>query len=117
MTILDCCISLKRIQKLVVLGVVDMRQLLLKTVVKTNSKMCFYSDFTKNLSLKWEIWNLSALLFELPNFLGSSCLSIHFPITQFNYPISDLGVPYYCTMMMTQILPLLTAISLPSWLS
>ena len=36
MTILDCCISLKIIKKkLVVLGVVDMRQLLLNTHVNT----------------------------------------------------------------------------------
>ena len=33
MTILDCCISLKRIKKMVVLGVVEMRQLLLKTLL------------------------------------------------------------------------------------
>ena len=37
MTILDCCISLKMIKKiLVVLGVVDMRQLLLKVTCLTH---------------------------------------------------------------------------------
>ena len=42
MTIIDCCISLKIIKKkLVVLGVVDMRQLLLNTfsLFRTNRKM------------------------------------------------------------------------------
>ena len=42
MTILDCCTSLKMIKNiLVVLGVVDIRQLLLNTVLKGNKNRHF----------------------------------------------------------------------------
>ena len=55
MTILDCCVSLKMIKKnLVVLGVVDMRQLLLKLTVciakRYSQKQRYYSTQSRTLS-------------------------------------------------------------------
>ena len=52
MTIIDCCISLKMIKKnLVVLGVVDMRQLLLKVVIEksVNDNNGHYHNLNKLL--------------------------------------------------------------------
>ena len=56
MTIIDCCVSLKMIKKvLVVLGVVDMRQLLLKTLVSVFSRYITIINliFVKPLSLSY----------------------------------------------------------------
>ena len=54
MTILDCCISLKGIKKLVVLGVVDMRQLLLNNKCKALSRIELTSDFNQYFYLDGE---------------------------------------------------------------
>ena len=63
MTILDCCISLKMIKKnLVVLGVVDMRQLLL------NSSMCSPTDLLLTL-YKLMISRIYSVLFRIESLL------------------------------------------------
>ena len=73
MTIIDCCISLKMIKKiLIVLGVVDMRQLLLKclkclkvvfkkkwlTNTKLRTKMCVESATKNTLNIQQFIWSI-----------------------------------------------------------
>ena len=73
------------------------------TVKAQSLYLKFFSKKTLNLfvaamifTFLWRPQNLSLFIFcGLRKHELYSCLSIHIPITQFNYPISDFGVPYY----------------------
>ena len=102
MTIIAYCISLKRIKKLVVLGVVDMRQLLLITL------------FVKGhlfISLHFDVSHEKGILSPSPYNMASSCTNDdgsvpfnkalhHVPVTQRTLwtpifsKIAQAGVPW-----------------------